>query len=94
VTSPIEPPKVSEVTQSTESPNSSTATLPSEQSVGRVAEELIQQVNLEPRNGVTERGIRESQPAAFLFAVAAIATLFVIVNYLFVKWRNTIRRTT
>src|SRR5213076_2860465 len=87
VTPPAESPKDSEVTPPAESPKDSSATLPSEQTVGRVAEELVQQVNLEPKSSVRERGIKESQSAAFLFAVAAIAALFGIVMNLFVKWR-------
>jgi hypothetical protein len=93
VTPSVESPKDSEVTPPAESPKGSSAALSSEQSVGRGAEELVQQVNLEPKSSVPERGIKESQSAALLFAVAGIALLLVIVIALFNKWRKTMQGT-
>jgi hypothetical protein len=105
VTPPAEPPKDSEVTPSAASPKNSDVTPPaespkglsetltSEQPVGEAAEELVQQVTLEPKISVPERGIRKSESVALLFAVAAIAALFAIVMHLFVKWRNKIQST-
>jgi hypothetical protein len=92
VTPPIESPKDSEVTPPAQTPNGSSVTLPQKQTARRVAEELVQQVKLEPKSS-EELGIRETQSAALLFAVAAIAGLFAVVMQLFVKWRNTIRST-
>jgi hypothetical protein len=87
----VESPKESAVTQPGESPKDTRVTLLSKQSVGQAAEELVQQVNLEPKSSVPERGIKDSQSAALLFAIAVMAALFAIVMHLFVKWRNAIR---
>ena len=67
--------------------------LQSEQSVVKAAEEQIQQGDPGPKNSGPERGMWVSQSAAFLFAVAAITLLVVIVIYLFKKWRNTVQST-
>jgi hypothetical protein len=92
MTSTAESSKNSGVTSSAESPKESSANLPSEESVGRVAIEQVQQGDLEPKNGV-QSGITEWLSAAFLFALVAIATLLGIVVYLFIRWRNTGQRT-
>ena len=62
------------------------------QSVGRVAEEQVQQGNVEPKDSLPESGMAWSS-AAFLVAVIAIAALLGIVIYLFIRWRNTGQRT-
>ena len=92
MTSTAELSRNSGVTSSAESPKESSANLPSEESVGRVAIEQVQQGDLEPKNGV-QSGITEWLSAAFLFALVAIATLLGIVVYLFIRWRNTGQRT-
>jgi hypothetical protein len=88
-----EPSKDSDLDSSAETSKDLSSTLQSEQSVGKAAEEQIQQSDPEPTNSGPERGMRVSQSAAFLFAVAAISLLLVIVRYLFNKWRNTIQST-
>ena len=71
----------------------SSSMLQSEQSVVKAAEEHIRQGDPGPKNSGPERGMWVSQSAAFLFAVAAITLLVVIVIYLFKKWRNTVQST-
>jgi hypothetical protein len=94
MTPSVESPKESDVARpAAESPKDSSVTLPSEHSVGQAAAEQVQQGDPEPKNSGPERGIKVSQSAALLFAVAALAALFAIVRRLFITWRNTIRST-
>jgi hypothetical protein len=90
---PVEP-KDAGVTSSAESLKASSVTLPSsEKTVGQVAEEQIQQGDVEPKNIVPERGIMGWLSVTFLFALLALATLVCIVRYLFIRWRTTGQRT-
>jgi hypothetical protein len=106
VTPPAEAAKDSDVTPPAESSKDSDVTPPGELSaepskesdpvslaVVKAAEEQIQQGDPGPKNSGPERGMWVSQSAAFLFAVAAITLLVVIVIYLFKKWRNTVQST-
>jgi hypothetical protein len=93
VTPPAAAAKESDVAPSAEPSKDSSSALPSERSVGEAVEEQFQQGDPEPKNSNPERGMWVSQSAAILFAVAAIASLLVIVIYLFNKWRNTIQST-
>jgi len=88
-----EPSKESDPVSLAETSRESSSMLQSEQSVVKAAEEQFQQGDPEPKNSNPERGMWVSQSAAILFAVAAIASLLVIVIYLFNKWRNTIQST-
>ncbi len=58
-----------------------------------VAEEHVQQGNVELNNSVSEKGVLAWLSAAFRVAVVGIVTLLVIVIYLFIRWRNTGQRT-
>ena len=74
-------------------PKDAGATLPSSaESVGPVAEEQVQQGNVELKDSLPKSGMAWSS-AAFLVAVIAIAVLLGIVIYLFIRWRNTGQRT-
>ena len=74
-------------------PKDAGVTLPSSaESVGPVAEEQVQQGNVELKDSLPESGMAWSS-ATFLVAVIAIAALLGIVVYLFIRWRNTGQRT-
>jgi hypothetical protein len=88
-----EPSKESDPVSLAETSRESSSMLQSEQSLVKAAEEQIQQGDPGPKNSGPERGMWVSQSAAFLFAVAAITLLVVIVIYLFKKWRNTVQST-
>jgi hypothetical protein len=64
---------------------------PSAESVGRVAEDQVQQGNVELKDSLQESGIIVWLSATF-FAVVAITALFGIVIYLFIRWRHTGQR--
>jgi hypothetical protein len=80
------------LTPSTESMKESGVTPPSSEKSGQVAEEQMQQGNVEPKNGV-QRGNMEWLSAAFLFALVSIAVLLGIVLCLFIGWHSTGRGT-
>ena len=85
----LEPSKDSDSEFSGETSKESSPIRQSEQSVGKATEELSQQGDPEPKSSGPERGMWVSQSAAFLFALAAIALLLVVVISLFNKWRKT-----
>jgi hypothetical protein len=64
----------------------------SAETVGRVAEEQVQQGNVELKDGFPESGMAWSL-STFLVAVIASAVLLGIAIYLFIRWRNTGQRT-
>jgi hypothetical protein len=66
--------------------------LSSAEPVGPVAEEQVQQGNVELKDSLPESGTVWSS-ATLLVAVIAIAALLGIVVYLFIRWRNTGQRT-
>jgi hypothetical protein len=89
---PIQP-KDAGVTSAAAALRDSNVTLPSpEKTAGQVAEEQMQQGDVEPKNSVPERGTM-GWPSALLFALLTIATLVGIVRYLFIRWRTTGQRT-
>jgi hypothetical protein len=57
--------------------------------VGRVAEEQVQQGNVELKDSLLEIGMAWSS-ATFLVAVMAVAVLLGLVVHLFMKWRRTL----
>jgi hypothetical protein len=76
----------------TEPKDAGATLLSSAEPVGPVAEEQVQQDNVELKDSLPESGMAWSS-ATFFVAVIAIAALLGIVVYLFIRWRNTGQRT-
>jgi hypothetical protein len=90
--SSAESPKDASVTplSPAESPKNAGVTPPSSaESVGRVAEERVQQANVESKNRPQENSTGWA-PQVFLIAVMATAVLLGIVIHLFMRWRRTL----
>ena len=76
----------------TEPKDAGATLLSSAEPVGPVAEEQVQQDNVELKDSLPESGMAWSS-ATFFVAVIAIAALLGIVIYLFIRWRYTGQRT-